>query len=145
MKSSTRPAVRRVSPCLLVESIENELEFLKAVFDVTVEEAREPRGTFWQVEAKLGETILKIGRAESQGASSGNMLYVWTNDLDGTYERAIKEGATHISEPTDQSWGGREAAFRDPQGQIWWIASGGQRLSNAEVEEKLSIQRRRRL
>jgi uncharacterized glyoxalase superfamily protein PhnB len=129
----------------LVQDIEDELGFLKAVFNVTVNEGQEPKGTIWQREAILGNTVLKIGRADSSATPTNSVLYVWTRDLDGTYARAINQGAALISPPTDQPWGVREAGFRDPQGQIWWIGDRGEKISSREVAERLRQQRRARL
>ncbi|HET6846100.1 MAG TPA: VOC family protein [Anaerolineales bacterium] len=145
MKSTEGAMRRSVSPCLLVESIEAELEFLKTVFNVTVYEGLRPEGTTWPVEAKLGDTTLKIGRAESNPSPTSSVLYVWTQDLDGTFARAMSAGATLISEPRQQPGGVREAGFRDPQGQIWWIGDPGKKKSNREVQEMLAKQRRARL
>jgi PhnB protein len=145
LRSGDGPASRAVSPCLLVDSIEDEVRFLKAVFHVTVYEGERHEKTIWQLEAKLGDTTLKIGRAQHGGASTNSVLYVWTADVDGTYARAIEAGATLISEPTDQPWGVREAGFRGPQGDIWWIGERRGRLSNREVEEKLRRQRKFRM
>ena len=39
-----------------------------------------------------------------------------TKDLDGTFERLQASGAEVIQEPTDQPYGIRDCAFRDPAG-----------------------------
>jgi len=39
-----------------------------------------------------------------------------TKDLDGTFERVQASGAEVIQEPTDQPYGIRDCAFRDPAG-----------------------------
>lgn len=145
MKSGEGPSRITVSPCLLVASIEDELEFLKAVFDVKVHEGEMNELTMWQMEARLGDTVLKIGRAHPSGPQSNNTLYVWTQDVDATYARAIQAGAVLISEPTDRPWGVREAGFRGPHGDIWWIGRRTGRLSNREVAEKLNRQRQSRM
>ena len=145
MKSADGPAQSTVLPCLLVESVEEELKFLQAVFDVTVQNSQTHERFMWQVEAKLGDTTLRIGRAHNGFVETRSALYVWDDDVDGTYARAMKAGATLISEPTDQPWGVREAGFRGPHGNIWWIGRRIGKLSNREVEEKLASQRRERM
>jgi len=135
-----------ISPCLLVESIPDELRFLKAVFGAQVKQQRgEHEGAVWQVEVRLGDAVLKIGRAHQADPPATGMLYVRTDDVDATYARAIQKGATLISAPTDQPSGVREARFRDPQGHIWWIGQQVRKLSNREVERRLAEQRRKRL
>ncbi len=41
-----------------------------------------------------------------------------TTDLDGTFERIVAGGAEVVQEPTDQPYGVRDAAFRDPAGNL---------------------------
>jgi uncharacterized glyoxalase superfamily protein PhnB len=44
------------------------------------------------------------------------MIILETADLDGTFERLQASGAEVIQEPTDQPYGIRDCAFRDPSG-----------------------------
>jgi catechol 2,3-dioxygenase-like lactoylglutathione lyase family enzyme len=39
-----------------------------------------------------------------------------TDDLDGVFEKVRASGAEVLEEPTDQPWGVRDCAFRDPSG-----------------------------
>jgi uncharacterized glyoxalase superfamily protein PhnB len=41
-----------------------------------------------------------------------------TKDLDGTFERLESSGAEVVQEPTDQPYGVRDCAFRDPAGNL---------------------------
>lgn len=41
-----------------------------------------------------------------------------TGDLDGTFERVQAAGAEIAQEPTDQPWGARDCAVRDPAGNM---------------------------
>jgi catechol 2,3-dioxygenase-like lactoylglutathione lyase family enzyme len=52
-----------------------------------------------------------------------NMLQLRVDDLTATFERAAAApGADVIQEPTDQFWGVRDAALRDPAGNMVRIA-----------------------
>ncbi|HEX5166822.1 MAG TPA: VOC family protein [Thermomicrobiales bacterium] len=46
------------------------------------------------------------------------MIILATKDLDGTFERLKANGAEVIQEPTEQPWGARDCAFRDPAGNV---------------------------
>ena len=41
-----------------------------------------------------------------------------TDDLDGTFDRIAATGAEVVQEPTDQPYGVRDCAFRDPAGNL---------------------------
>ena len=41
-----------------------------------------------------------------------------TDDLNGTFEKVRASGADIVSEPTDQPWGPRDCAVRDPSGNL---------------------------
>jgi predicted enzyme related to lactoylglutathione lyase len=41
-----------------------------------------------------------------------------TTDLDGTFERVRASGAEVVQEPTQQPYGARDCAFRDPAGNV---------------------------
>lgn len=41
-----------------------------------------------------------------------------TSDLDTTFEKVRASGAEVLQEPTDQPWGVRDCAFRDPSGNM---------------------------
>ena len=41
-----------------------------------------------------------------------------TKDLDGTFERLVAGGAEVVQEPTEQPYGVRDCAFRDPAGNM---------------------------
>lgn len=41
-----------------------------------------------------------------------------TDDLDGLFERLVAAGADVVQEPTDQDYGVRDCAFRDPTGNL---------------------------
>ena len=135
-----------VSPCLMVEDIQAELNFLKEVFGAQMRQQRDANEpSLWQVQVQLGDSILMIGRATSADAPDGGMLYVWTDDVVDAYRRAMSAGAVLISAPTETPTGVREAGFKDPQGHIWWIGERVPKPSNAEVASRLREQRKKRL
>jgi uncharacterized glyoxalase superfamily protein PhnB len=48
----------------------------------------------------------------------GNALTLGTDDLDGLFKRLVDSGADVLQEPTDQPYGVRDCAFRDPTGNL---------------------------
>ena len=58
-------------------------------------------------------TILELIAKGSYGA-----LTLATKDLDGLFEKVQASGADVVQEPTDQPYGVRDCAFRDPTGNL---------------------------
>jgi uncharacterized glyoxalase superfamily protein PhnB len=50
------------------------------------------------------------------------MLYVYVEDPDGIYEKALAAGCKSFEEPGDQEYGDRRAGFEDFAGNRWWVA-----------------------
>jgi uncharacterized glyoxalase superfamily protein PhnB len=56
--------------------------------------------------------------AEMMAKGSYASILLATADLDGTFERLQASGAEVVQEPTDQPYGVRDCAFRDPAGNM---------------------------
>ncbi len=52
----------------------------------------------------------------AKGALNG--VHFHSDDLDGAFEKLRSSGAEIVQEPTDQSWGTRDFAVRDPSGNL---------------------------
>ena len=56
--------------------------------------------------------------AEMMAKGTYAMLLLATRDLDGTFERVQASGVEVVQEPTEQPYGVRDCAFRDPAGNL---------------------------
>jgi uncharacterized glyoxalase superfamily protein PhnB len=56
--------------------------------------------------------------AEMMAKGTYASLILATTDLDGTFERLQASGAEVVQEPTEQPYGVRDCAFRDPAGNL---------------------------
>jgi catechol 2,3-dioxygenase-like lactoylglutathione lyase family enzyme len=52
----------------------------------------------------------------AKGALNG--VHFHTDDLDATFEKLAASGAEIVQEPTEQPWGTRDCAVRDPSGNL---------------------------
>jgi catechol 2,3-dioxygenase-like lactoylglutathione lyase family enzyme len=52
----------------------------------------------------------------AKGALNG--VHFHTDDLDATFEKVRASGAEIVQEPSEQPWGVRDCAFRDPAGNL---------------------------
>lgn len=56
--------------------------------------------------------------AEMMAKGTYGIIVLATNDLDGTFERLQASEAEVVQEPTEQPYGIRDCAFRDPAGNM---------------------------
>ena len=56
--------------------------------------------------------------AEMMAKGTYGWILLATTDLDGTFEQVQASGAEVVQEPTDQPYGVRDCAFRDPAGNM---------------------------
>ena len=78
------------------------------------------------LEAMIGGSIVVIEAAESfpPGAHpTTNSIYVYVEDVDQAYQRAIKIGATSIAAPESKPYHERACGVKDSFGNTWWIAT----------------------
>jgi uncharacterized glyoxalase superfamily protein PhnB len=57
-----------------------------------------------------------LGALLAKGALNG--VHFQTDDLDGIFQKLRDAGAEIVQEPTDQPWGTRDFALRDPSGNM---------------------------
>jgi PhnB protein len=69
-------------------------------------------------------------------------LYLYVNDADATYRRALAAGATSVMEPVTQFYGDRHGGVKDPSGNIWWIATHVEDVSSEELQRRAEARAR---
>jgi uncharacterized glyoxalase superfamily protein PhnB len=115
---------RTVTPYLLVADADAELAFLKAAFGATERECqRNADNAVMHAEVSIGDSLVMLGQAGDRWKPRPAALYLWVDDVDATYARALKAGATSESEPEDKPYGHRNAGAIDPNGVTWWIGA----------------------
>jgi PhnB protein len=65
-------------------------------------------------------------------------LYV--EDADAVYQQALAAGAVSVTEMTSLVWGERGGRVRDPLGNIWWIQSRVEQVSQEEIAKRVTEQ-----
>src|ERR1700686_9269 len=76
------------------------------------------------IETKIGDSIvgLEVGEPPHPGGTRAS-IYVYVEDVDAAYKRALEAGATSVSEPSDKPYQERGAGIKDSYGNIWYIAT----------------------
>jgi PhnB protein len=106
-----------ITPRLVAADSAKLVQFLKDAFGAT--------GDFngdMPAQMRIGDSIVMVS-GEGPRPATSSFLYVYVEDADTTYQRAISAGAKTIEEPSDMSYGDRRAMVEDPGGNVWQIAT----------------------
>ncbi len=106
-----------VTPRIVVHDAEQLVVFLKRVFGA-IGEYQQTRPS----EVRIGDSIIMISDAGIRSTMNA-FLYVYVDDTDATYLRAIDAGARSIEEPSDVPYGDRRCMIEDKWGNTWQIAT----------------------
>ena len=101
--ADSKDTYRTVTPYLVVPDADAELAFLKAAFGGTEANCqRNPDNTVMHAEIRIGDSLVMLGQAGGPWKPRPAALYLWVEDVDVTYARALQAGATSESEPEDK-------------------------------------------
>jgi PhnB protein len=122
----------RVIPYLSVEGASDAIQFYTEVFDAK-ERVRMggPDGKIGHAELEIGDGLIMLADTfPNMGAPSPKALggtpvtvMVYVEDVDATFKRALKAGATEQRPVENQFYGDRAGSFTDPFGHTWFVAT----------------------
>jgi PhnB protein len=99
-------------------------EFLKHVFGAVELERIDDENGF-HVEMMIEDSVLVIeaGEFPPDVTPMRASIYVYVEDVDGAYKRALAFGAKSVAEPEDKPYEERGAGVQDSFGNVWYIAT----------------------
>ncbi len=120
------------------------IAFLQAAFGGEVTEQLEYEGQLSHAEVRIGDSIVMIGQIRGGQPAMPAMLYLYLDDCDAAYARALAAGATSVMAPADMYYADRTGAVADPCGNQWWISTRLENLSNEELQARHAAEMARR-
>ncbi|MFM0557380.1 VOC family protein [Paraburkholderia sediminicola] len=107
-----------ITPRIVVRDPKSLIDFLKTVFD-----AQGEFRTNLPTEIRIGDSVVMISDGGGLRGSMPAFLYVYVDDTDSTYKRAMTTtDVTSLEEPSDMPYGDRRAMIKDRWGNTWQIA-----------------------
>ena len=106
-----------VTPRLVVHDAAMLVEFLKQAFGATGDFRNDMPSVM-----RIGDSLVMVSSVGPRDAMSA-FLYLYMDDIDKTYQRALEAGAVSLEEPKDLPYGDRRGMVQDPFGNIWQIAT----------------------
>ncbi len=148
MPSNVKPVpegYRTITPYLYVRGAAKALDFYKRAFGA-VEKVRMPGpgGSIMHAEIRIGDSMLMLGdenpergvkSPQAYGGPTG-AIFLYVDDVDAWFKRAVGAGATAKVPPTDMFWGDRYGTLVDPFGHEWGLATHKEDLTPQQMEER---------
>jgi PhnB protein len=127
-----------ITPYLVVDGAAKIIRFVKDAFGAQEqhEATLRPDGTIMHATLKIGDSMLMIADASEHAKASAVMLYLYVPNVDASYQKALKAGATSIMEPADQFYGDRTGGVKDPAGNSWFFGTHVEDVAPAELKKR---------
>jgi PhnB protein len=133
-----------VTPSLNVRNAAQAIDFYKnALGAEELMRMTGPDGKIPHAELKIGDSIVFLSdenpafgnkSPQTLGGSTGG-LYLYLEDVDTAFQRAVDAGGKATCPVTDMFWGDRMGNFVDPFGHSWTLATHTQDLTEQEIKE----------
>jgi|SRR5579862_685816 len=148
MANSVKPVPQgfhTLTPYLTVNDAARAIDFyVKALGAREVMRMQNPAGKITHAELKIGDSMLmvsdELGQSQVRsprslsGTTTGIFLYV--ENVDSVFDRAVATGAKPVSRPADMFWGDRFGTFADPFGHVWSVATHIEDVTPQEMERR---------
>jgi PhnB protein len=148
MTRSTKPipeGFHTITPSLVVNDAAKAIEFYKKALGAQ-ERMRMalPDGRISHAELRIGNSVIFLSdelpnmgskSPQTAGTTTGS-LYLYVEDVDKDFKRAVDAGGKATMPVTDMFWGDRFGAFVDPFGHTWGLGTHTEDLSEKEIEDR---------
>ena len=147
-KSPVPAGFHSVTPHLILDNSADAIEWYKQALgaEEIAPRALDPAGRVMHAEIRIGNSILMLNDAMGGGRSATTIggspvgLWIYVDDCDALYHRAVAAGAQVPPGPmgalADQFWGDRSGTVADPFGYTWTIATRKEDLTTNEINER---------
>ncbi len=146
-KSKTKPVppgFHSVTPHLICDGTAAAIDFYKRAFGaIELTRLPTPNGKVMHASIKIGDSIVMmndefpemgaLGPKNRKGTSV--TLHLFVDDVDKSFARAVKAGATVKMPVQDMFWGDRYGAVEDPFGHSWSLATHQRDLTPRQIQE----------
>lgn len=94
-----------------------------------------PDGKIVHAQIQIGDSIIMLNDEMGEPAQAAS-LFLYVQDVDKSFARAVKAGAAVLMPVQDMFWGDRFGRVQDPSGNRWGIASRREELTPRELKKR---------
>jgi PhnB protein len=134
------------TPALIIRGASEAIEFYKKAFGaVEVSRFTAPDGRgIMHAEIRIGDSPIMLcdefpncgGKSPTTAGAVTGSIYLYLEDVDAVYHKAVTAGAKGDMPPVDMFWGDRFAKITDPFGHAWSLATHIEDLTPDEIARR---------
>lgn len=133
-----------ITPSIVVQQAADAIEFYKKAFNAE-EKARMlgPDGKIMHAEIRIGDSIMMLndempemgGKSPRAFGGSPVSFYVYVEDVDAAWKRAVDAGGKPTMPLANMFWGDRVGCLEDPFGHHWLLSQHVADLTREEIQK----------
>ncbi len=113
-----------ITPYFTVCDAGGLIDFLVSAFDAqVVRDKRYANNLIQHARIRIGDSIIMINESTEEYPAIVSQVHLYVEDVNKTYLGALELGAISLMEPNIRPHGDEMAGVKDPNGNVWWIAS----------------------
>jgi PhnB protein len=131
-----------VTPSIFVAGAAKAIDFYKKALGAEeVMRFPAPDGAIMHAEIRIGDSTIMLadempdygGKGPKSIGGTPVSFFVYSENVDAAWKRAINAGAREVMPLINQFWGDRAGCLEDPFGHHWWLAQQVQKLTPEEI------------
>lgn len=127
-----------VTPYLVVDNAARLIEFIENAFDGSVSFiSKMDDNKIMHATVSIGTSTIMISDTMEGMQPHTAMLYLYLEDADTVFKKAIDAKGTSVQEPRTEFYGDRAGAVKDEWGNVWWIATHVEDVDPEELDRRL--------
>lgn len=127
-----------LTPQLAVDGAAKAMDWYKQAFGAEeLSRAPDPSGQkIWHASLRIGDSVFFVNDAfpDMGGGAHMTSLWIYTDDVDRKWKRAVDAGAKPVMPLADMFWGDRTGTLMDPFGNRWSLAQHMKDMTPAEMK-----------
>lgn len=134
---------RAVTPYMNQDDAAATIAFCKKAFGAKLlSKMAGPNKKLMHAELLIDDSVVMLSDAVMEPARVSS-LFLYVPNVDKTIAKAAKAGASVIMPAADQFWGDRFGRIKDPQGNLWSIATRIENVKPAEMKLRMKAEARK--
>lgn len=110
-----------ITPYIITSDAAKLIAFAEKAFGGEVRHKTVEEGRIRHAEMKIGSSMIMLSQATPEYPPTLIHIYMYLEDCDAVFDRAVAAGGKVIMAMADQPYGDRNGGVTDPVGNSWWV------------------------